>query len=257
MGVERWKTVSETLQAFATTAALLIAGVWTYLLFVRQRQRFPRADLHLKITSKRLSPSHDLLHIQATMKNVGNVLISLASARARIGRVTPLSSDLRTVLATGGDLVQANETDIRWPELGRRDCAWPDNPREIEPGESDAFHFDFVLQKGLEAVEVFCYFRNVVKVGREMGWSQTALVDLQPMVESITPEGEPSDAQEKGAESTEVQTQETGAAEVQAQEETREGDAERLTAHAPDGARMQTASAPLVMRKRSADRTTD
>jgi hypothetical protein len=73
-------------------------------------------------------------------------------------------------------LVLAKESDIRWPTLGLKESM---NACEIEPGEADEFHFDFVVSSEVEVVEICTYFKNEAKRVRNIGWRHTSLVRLE------------------------------------------------------------------------------
>jgi flagellar biogenesis protein FliO len=46
------KDIADVIQALFTSLAFIIGGAWTYLLFVRKRQRFPRAKIEHQITQR-------------------------------------------------------------------------------------------------------------------------------------------------------------------------------------------------------------
>jgi hypothetical protein len=65
-----------------------------------------------------------------------------------------------------------------WPCLVDRECNWSKECREVEPGEIDEFHFDFVIPAHVQLVEIYSYIRNVKKQDREIGWNTTTVYSL-------------------------------------------------------------------------------
>jgi hypothetical protein len=187
IGLEPMKGGFEALQAAATAGALLAAGIWTYLLFVRQRQRFPRAEMTHRVVSIELSSYQVLVHAVVLVKNIGSVLIRLREGFARIDRLRPVPSRIAGMLAAGEDPVPVDCSEARWETLKRRDCVWAGDPREIEPGEADEFHFDFFVAADVRTVELYSYFENIRKrrfsnwfrrERRSIGWNHTSIVEL-------------------------------------------------------------------------------
>jgi hypothetical protein len=177
--MDEWKTAAELLEALATTLGLLIAAVWTYLVFVRKRQRYPRAKLRIQATLKPVREGLDLLHVVVFVDNMGDVLLQLIGANARVDEVLPLRGEIAIQLATQPSaLRRPGETEIRWPALDRCDPKWEKDPYEVEPGESENIHFDFLIPSTAHTVEVYAHFQNVSKRGRDIGWDITALYDV-------------------------------------------------------------------------------
>lgn len=172
------KTWAEIVEAGATTIALIAAGIWSYLLFVRQRQRFPRAEVSHRVACLELMPDNLLVHVCVVVKNLGSVLIRLREGHVQVQKVRPLPPEMAKDLDIGADLVAEGCSEVEWPVVGRHNCNWSTAPHEVEPGESDEFHFDFTVPTSTQTVEVYSYFRNTLKGDREIGWNHTTLVEL-------------------------------------------------------------------------------
>ena len=71
----------------ATIMALLAGGWWTYALYVRQRLRYPRAELDIAVEHAVIEPGKRLVHVAVKVVNRGHVLLqpiaALNSACAR------------------------------------------------------------------------------------------------------------------------------------------------------------------------------
>jgi hypothetical protein len=172
---ESIKTFAETGQAAATIVALIVGGAWTYILFIRKRQRFPRATLDHVVTVTELSPEFLLVHLDVRIQNVGEVLLELRYSDIQLRRIIPLDAEVAETLREGKDPVQDGNSEVDWPGIGRRECNWEKNPREIEPGEYDRVHYDFVIGSSVAVLSAYSYFRNVAKKNREIGWNCTTL----------------------------------------------------------------------------------
>jgi hypothetical protein len=167
-----------SVQACATVIAIIVGGVWSYMLFVQKRQRYPRANIEHRITHRSIPDNKLLLHVAVTVRNTGDVLLSLVSGQTRIQQILPLSLELLDPISKGRDPVKAGDREILWPLIKLRKQKWREQECEIEPGESDEFHYDFILDAEVQTIEVYSYFKNAKKPGREIGWGWTTIYDL-------------------------------------------------------------------------------
>jgi hypothetical protein len=173
------KDLAAIAQAVATVAAIIVGGVWSYMLFVRTRQRYPRAKIDHYITHRIMSGSNVLVHVGVTISNKGDVLLSLISAQTRIQQVLPVNAEIMDSISEGRDPVPKGEREIEWPLIGSsRKSTWEPGKREIEPGESETIYYDFIIESGIQAIEVYSYFGNASKPERAIGWNLTTLYDI-------------------------------------------------------------------------------
>jgi hypothetical protein len=166
-------------------AAIIVGAFWTYALFIRKREKFPKAAISQEIVQKEIDGKLFLLHITVHIENKGDVLIKLVDGEVRLLQVLPLIAHIKENVAQGKDPVQTG-TEIDWYQIMKRDFKMKKEPVEIEPGESEFFFADFVVGKDIQTVQVYSYFRNELKlgnkgkaVGKALGWTCTSLYDLQ------------------------------------------------------------------------------
>jgi hypothetical protein len=162
----------------ATPIALLIGGIWTYSLFVQHRQKYPRARIEHQVTLKRIANDKILFHAAVQIENIGDVLIELASGQLRLLQVLPLISKINDTIAQDKDPVEGENPEIDWYELCSRPIRLTKKTCEIEPGEKELFHCDFVISDKIHSVQLYSYFRNEQKRSRELGWNYQTLHDI-------------------------------------------------------------------------------
>src|SRR5262249_52547585 len=140
------KKVAEILQivqAITTVAAIIIGGVWTYLLFIQQRQAFPRLKIEHAVTHLALQDNRELLLLDITHTNVGAVKLSLPSADIRIYELAEPAAD---DLAPPSDQIPTGPSDL-WEVIDGRRQTWRPDELVVEPGESDTLHYEFLLNQ--------------------------------------------------------------------------------------------------------------
>lgn len=167
-----------TIQSLVIIAAIVVAGLWTYVLFIRTRQKFPRADVSHLIEHRAIS--NNSLHVRITIRiaNRGDVLLSLVSGQIRLQQILPPPAEVLNVIQQGGDPVGEGDTEIQWPLLHERELIKKGNDIEIEPNEDDEITCDFVIDSNLQTIQVYTYLKNETKRKREIGWSRTTVYDL-------------------------------------------------------------------------------
>jgi hypothetical protein len=172
----RYKPVLDNLQAVATILAIFVGGVWTYLLFVQQRQRFPHLKMEHKISHLSLPEHRILLMVDVTHSNVGAIKINFSTADIRIyglKRTPDLSGDVLKQLNRGRPPDEIEPTAI-WTLLAQQSQNWKTD-LFIEPGESDQLHYEFVLSEDDPPLLVYTNYPNITI--NDAGWTLRSIYD--------------------------------------------------------------------------------
>jgi hypothetical protein len=168
--------LASALQAAAAVVALIVGGVWTYLLFVRNRLGKPAARTAHQVTIKDLGDCGYLVRVGVIVENLSTVLIRIKSGKVRLKRILPLSEELSGQLVHHEcPLVEGGK--VKWPLLANRPFDWT-KTYQVEPHESDTLYFDFVVDKPLTTFEVYSHIFNVSKVEGTIGWNTTTVHDV-------------------------------------------------------------------------------
>jgi hypothetical protein len=170
--------VSEIVRNYSTFLAIVIGGVWTYMMFISRRQKYPRAKVNHRIMHKKIDDGKTFIRVVVEMRNEGDVLICLGRRLVRIKQILPLRESALKVIDTQKKRIKRKEAKGRWLILGEVDLSGEDARYEIEPGESDEFSFDFVISSEVKTIVVYSHFKNIVKRRREIGWNKTSVYDI-------------------------------------------------------------------------------
>ena len=174
------KDIVTIIQAVVTIIAVILGGVWTYFLFIKKRQRFPRASISHQIFYKRISESKALLNIKTVIANSGDVLLCLESGFVRIQQILPIPDDIADIIKQDQDPVGEDKTEVDWPLISERFFTWDTGKCEIEPAESDQFVSDHVIDPQVQLISVYSYFKNTKKRKRDIGWGATTVYRITP-----------------------------------------------------------------------------
>jgi hypothetical protein len=172
------KLLLEVIDFPVTWLALIVGATWTYLLFVRKRLRYPRADLRLSARSWPVSDSQRLVRMSLAVKNTGEVLLRLDRCRVWIQQVLPLPAPIEKQLADEGQVAQSACAEAAWPLVAEKELNWGAGLCEIEPGETQSLDFDLVVPRTVDTALLYAYVWNTRKRTHEIGWDAQATLEL-------------------------------------------------------------------------------
>jgi hypothetical protein len=178
MNTSKVREYVDIIQSAFTVIALIVGGIWSYWLFVQNRQKYPRANIAHRIAHRHIANGKLLLHVNVIISNTGDVLLSLIHLETRIQQVLPLPAGILDSINKGQNPVPEGETEVAWPLIDSQELEVKEGECEIEPGESQEIHHDFIIDAEVETVEVYSYLLNEQKRVREIAWDLTTLYDL-------------------------------------------------------------------------------
>ena len=147
------------------------SGIWTIRSYMRERRKFPKANLSHKVQAIKLTDDKVCIHTFVRIQNIGDVMLSICSAKNIIYQIRPLHGCIQERLKDGIGLYDELGKEIEWPIIGRSEVKWAEHQFEIEPGEEDTVDFDLIVPSDVEVIQVYTYFANVAKRKHEIGWS--------------------------------------------------------------------------------------
>jgi len=172
--------LSGFVSALFEIAAITIGGIWTYMLFIKKRQKHPHAEIEHHITDILIADGKVLVHVSVTLSNTSSVLIQLVSSKVWVQKVRPLSYVLEDPLNKEASLVENGETEIKWPWIGSSyEEKWEKGECQIEPGESDESRYDFVVDQEIQTIRVYSYYKNETQRKHKIGWQLATIYDLE------------------------------------------------------------------------------
>jgi hypothetical protein len=169
-----WKDGSAAVASTLTAVGLLAAGLYSLWLY---RNRFPQARVTHQVSDWPVGDRHMVRGV-ARVENVGKVLIQVRCIRAVLTQVLPPPPDVETAVKARKDPVERDSTEVVWDTLGDRLKDFSKEGCEIEPGESDEFIFDFVIDATARKVQFYSHIENIKKFKRNVGWNTTIIYDL-------------------------------------------------------------------------------
>ncbi len=175
----RSKDSFEALQSIATVAAISIGALWTYMLFVKRRERYPRADLKQRVEFWAVSETQRVLRVALIIENKSQVLLRVTKGSTWIQQMKPWPTEaIEARAAAQAEPLAGGKTppaEVGWPIIAEQAHS---SDREIEPGEIDEVTMDFVIGTDCEQLLIYSYLENSSKPDRNIGWSASTILDL-------------------------------------------------------------------------------
>ncbi|WP_292916644.1 hypothetical protein [Nitrosomonas sp.] len=171
------KNFVDLVQSIATTGAIVIGGIWTYFLFIKNRLNYPQIELKIACDQYALDHGKKLIHTTVTLKNTGKVMLYSRFAEIRLRQVLPLPIEVNERISQNYDLLLQDQTQVEWPLIAARQWHWDSGEFEIEPEESDAVHTEFVVDASVTLVQFYFFIKNAKK--QNLGWSLAEMHKLE------------------------------------------------------------------------------
>jgi len=192
------KDAFSSIEAVFKVVAIGVAALWTYRLFVRKRETFPKAKLKHTVSFWDGPESSRIIRVTLLVENNSDVLLQTPSGRTWVQQMKPWPEQELTNFTTeqevemkaggtedGADLnILSKGTEIKWPLIAERNFR---GEREIEPKESDEVIMDFVIDNSYEQVLVYSFVENFAKPGRHLSWSLSTVVNFQELAITTGP----------------------------------------------------------------------
>lgn len=180
-----FKEKVETAQAIVTIAAVVIGGLWTYNLFIKERKHYPHANIEQKISHIALSKRTHLLRVAIEITNTGTSRLVIGKSIIRVQKILPLPPCPKHGPCAADEVKGALKETVRkgdrfsWPLIAERERRFGP-PLDIEPGEKDFLDVEFAVPSEVKVVRIYSYFRNDQRSNgsNEIGWSLSSHYDF-------------------------------------------------------------------------------
>jgi len=180
MPVETWADILSIISGIIVSLGAVVAVIWAIYKDRKRRARVPKVNLSQEVRAIRLTDDKICIHTSVEIKNIGEVILFLCSAKNIAYQIRPLGDSVKRALGGQENLYNGLDKEIDWPILDRKEVKWDQNI-EIEPGEEDTVSFDLVIPSNIEVVQVYTHFPNVAKRGR-VGWPVSQFYDISELL---------------------------------------------------------------------------
>ena len=150
-----WPSTIKLLADIINILAVLIGGYFAYYKFFRKREDYSKGILKQSIVLHKVTANKHLLRTTIEINNVGNVPIKPTKGVVVISKLCN---------GTSTD-IDKQKHSVKWLEVARNELNLKKEGLFIEPGENDTVWSDFLLEDGLNIIDVY----SEVYCGEEYG----------------------------------------------------------------------------------------
>lgn len=166
----------QNIEAVVTILAIIIGGLWTYILFVKNREKFPKADI--KHIVEKINVSNEIvIRLTIEVKNLGKTKLPVTSGEVRLQQIKPSTTAVLKAVEMFNEIENNKKREIGWPVLEERIFSFKKDEYELEPAEKDNFEFDFIVSDEIELIQFYTHIENGFK--EDKGWNYTSIHELK------------------------------------------------------------------------------
>lgn len=169
-----WKDPLAAISSAFTIAAIIVGAILSRRLLKKQRPDYPRADVNQTVQHRPLCDGLVILRVTATIINKGEVVIKVDTAFTRLLLLLPCDEALLAELRNGTHKRVGGGSRINWGLL-EKVTSIHNEPRIVEPGETDEIHFDFLVPQSVDSVIAFTNIRNG---STDLVWERSTIYDI-------------------------------------------------------------------------------
>ena len=173
------KNTVEIVEKIITIGAILVGGLWTYWIFIKNRQRYPRAKVINNAYQLVASGKSNILRVNLIVRNIGNVLIQIDEISIVVSQIEPIPEGVVSQIRRKEESIPNGQTEYAWDQIAGRSMKYDYHENEIEPGESQSYQFDFRLAKNVKKVEIYSAVNNITKPSKHLAWDCTTIFDIE------------------------------------------------------------------------------
>lgn len=164
----------DILKSLTEAMAIVVAGVWTYELYIKNRYDHPYPKVQHRMEHYDLRNGMIYLSVFVTVTNEGKTKLDIGSGQISIRQVFPVPDHIERLLQ--GTIDESGEEEIRlgtaeglfidsgqrlgWITLGNREWSQLRGERkrlELEPGQTREMQFDFLIENEVQVIEAISY----------------------------------------------------------------------------------------------------
>jgi len=163
MTIENWKNVAAALQSIATIASFIIGGIWVYLRFIRQQEKYPNIEFLADIEFLGFQNDWWLVEIIASIENKGKAQHKMNEFRFDLNALYP-DDPIEVSKKWGGQ--------VNFPRLIAEGSFLPEKFSFffLDPGTKAKYSYIARIPKQARFVILHCWF----KYDDDRGYSHTS-----------------------------------------------------------------------------------
>jgi hypothetical protein len=171
MTLEQFKTMIDIISGLVTTVAILIGGIWTFIIFIVGRNHSPNIQLTIQCLPIIYAEQNAVL-LTITARNIGQTLVNRERCYLFL---TPVNQPIQR------DGLLASRIDpLQQPMLSQYPPTFEifSNTQSLNPQEQVAESILLDLHASCSLYKVYVEFYNKPRIGRQLSWSASNIFSM-------------------------------------------------------------------------------
>ena len=172
--------IVESIESVVTILAILLGGAYAIFKLGVFRDLKPHLTITQSVSHRLVGSRYVHVAVTASLHNCSKVAIELRRALFRAQMISPLTDEDVELLYDDAS-VDNDDTSIWWPTLEEIDNYWDVGELIIEPHESHAQTYEFIIGSENRTILIYAYFHNPAHIENgnvAKGWEVTTVYDL-------------------------------------------------------------------------------
>jgi hypothetical protein len=162
-----------------TIAAIIIGGIWAYMLFVKKRENVPHVEIEHELYHCEMPYEKYLLRLSLIIRNIGTVLLEVRHLKIKVKQIKPCNIEVLDIIKNVEYPIRKGEDLLPWRVLYDKHIELEEGKyHEIEPGEEDYRYYEFIIPMNTENVIVSTHIRYRYENEIDFGWQRTTVYDF-------------------------------------------------------------------------------
>lgn len=187
MTLEQWKNLAATIQSFATVISFILGGIWVYMRYIRQQERYPNIEFSADINFIGQQADWLIIELIGTIENRGKAQHKMKEFEFDLDAI--YSQDPIEVSDEWGGQVNFHRPVVKGSFLPKRYSFF-----FIDPGVKAKYSYVARVPKEATFLIFHCWFKysdgrnfghtaektvNISKLNEEASLKQRTQIDLQ------------------------------------------------------------------------------
>jgi hypothetical protein len=174
--------IAQIIQAILTSAGIIIAALSGYIVFVRQREAFPRVKISHRLRYDHLENSQALISLDVTVTNVGKMRVTLPEYQITVAQMLPPEDELQQFIVDkvlDGSKIGLDISQWKILASANKGNKSGGPPIELEPGEVVPIALNFLVRDSATLVQVMSEFPNKMRKSKTLRWEHRTIYDVK------------------------------------------------------------------------------
>lgn len=179
---------TNVIQGLITVLAIVVGGGYAFYKLEAFREFEPHLTIAQVPSHRRIGGSYIYISVDVSLANNSKVAIRIREGSFWMQLVAPLNNEEVETLYADFRNKPLTDKYVEFQTIEKFNRQWGENEFVIEPGESSADRYEFIIADEFDTVTLGAFFVDSTKTSRapRTGWSAITLYDINEDKETVS-----------------------------------------------------------------------